>query len=152
MRDNSILKEKILQFIERKGVNKSRFYIETGISNGVLSQKNGLSEDNLMRFLNFYTDINPNWLLMGIGEMTKSDNLMVVSEPHTIYGVVPKEESSDFESLRKQLAEERERLRQAHKENGVLEFKLEEAHKEIERLKKGLKNAVSRTDGPELKN
>lgn len=152
MRDNSILKEKILQFIERKGVNKARFYIETGISNGVLSQKNGLSEDNLMRFLNCYKDINPNWLLMGIGEMTNSDNLKVVSEPHTIYRDVSKEELFEFESYRKQLTEERERLTLVHKENGVLEFKLEEAHKEIERLKKDPENAVSRTDVPELKN
>lgn len=68
-RDISILKERILQYLDYKGEKKSDFYKNTGISNGILSQSNGLSEDNLLKFLNYYRDINPNWLLTGIGPM-----------------------------------------------------------------------------------
>lgn len=39
------------------------------MSNGILSQKNGLSEENQLRFLSYYTDINPTWLLTDKGEM-----------------------------------------------------------------------------------
>ncbi|MRJ10477.1 hypothetical protein EDL98_05205 [Ornithobacterium rhinotracheale] len=90
MREISILKERILQYLDFKGVKKSKFYEETGVSNGVLSQKNGLSEDNLMRFLNFYSDINPKWLLTGEGEMLKTpakqeEPVQQVAEPHATY-------------------------------------------------------------------
>lgn len=73
MREISILKERILQYLEFKGVKKSDFYTSTGVSNGVLSQKNGMSEDSIMRFLNYYTDINPEWLLTGNGSMIRKD-------------------------------------------------------------------------------
>lgn len=73
MRENSILKERIMQFLDFKNVRRNKFYADTGVSNGVLSQSNGLSEDNLMRFLNFYTDVNPEWLLTGKGTMLLKD-------------------------------------------------------------------------------
>ncbi|ODM52186.1 hypothetical protein BFF93_15865 [Elizabethkingia meningoseptica] len=73
MRENSILKERIMQYLDYKGIKRSRFYEDTGVSNGVLSQNNGLSEDNLMRFLNFYTEVNPTWLLTGSGNMLKKE-------------------------------------------------------------------------------
>lgn len=69
MREISILKERILQYLDSKGITKYEFYKNTGISNGILSQKNGLSEENQLRFLSYYTDINPTWLLTGKGEM-----------------------------------------------------------------------------------
>jgi len=74
MRDISILKKRILQFLDFKGFSKYESYQKTGITNGVFSQSNGLSEENLLRFLNYYTDLNPEWLILGIGEMIKSQN------------------------------------------------------------------------------
>lgn len=73
MRENSLIKENILKYLDFKGVTKYEFYQKTGVSNGVLSQKNGFSEENLMRFLSYYTDINLNWLLTGQGSMLKSE-------------------------------------------------------------------------------
>jgi hypothetical protein len=72
MRENSILKKRIMQVLDFKGIKRNRFYLETGISNGILSQSNGLSEDNLLRFLNFYPDVNPEWLITGSGTMLKT--------------------------------------------------------------------------------
>lgn len=74
MREISILKNRILQYIENKNISKYEFYQKTGISNGILSQKNGLSEDNILKFLSYFTDINSEWLLTGKGEMLKTDN------------------------------------------------------------------------------
>ncbi len=74
MRDFSIIKQKILQYLEYKGISKYKFYQETGITNGILSQSNGISEDNLLRFLSYYKDISAEWLLTGEGSMLKTDN------------------------------------------------------------------------------
>lgn len=73
MRENSILKDRILYYLEKKGISKYECYSKTGITNGVFSQKNGLSEDNLLRFLSYYRDINPNWMINGEEPMLKED-------------------------------------------------------------------------------
>lgn len=68
-----------MKFLEYKGVSKYEFYQKTGISNGILSQKNGLSEENLLRFLNYFGEISPEWLLLGKGEMLRND--LPVAQP-----------------------------------------------------------------------
>ncbi len=73
MRDFSIIKQKILQYLEYKGISKYKFYQETGITNGILSQSNGISEDNLLRFLSYYKDISTEWLMRGEGSMLKAE-------------------------------------------------------------------------------
>ena len=70
-REFSIVKQRILQYLDYKSITNYKFYQETGISNGILSQKNGLSEENIVRFLSVYRDVSPNWLLTGEGEMLK---------------------------------------------------------------------------------
>lgn len=71
MREKSIIKENIIKYLDFKNVSKYKFYKKTGVSNGVLSQKTGLSEDNTLKFLSYYKDVNPEWLLTGKGEMLK---------------------------------------------------------------------------------
>lgn len=73
MRDFSTIKNNILKYLDYKGISKYEFYQKTGVSNGVLSQKNGLSEDNIMKFLSYYKDVNSEWLLTGQGEMLTTD-------------------------------------------------------------------------------
>lgn len=73
MREISILKRRILDFLEKTGVSKYECYKNTGITNGVLSQSNGMSEDNLLKFLSYYSNINHTWLLTGQGEMVLND-------------------------------------------------------------------------------
>ncbi|SHK71580.1 hypothetical protein [Epilithonimonas mollis] len=80
MREISILKEKILQYIEYKGVTKYEFYKNTGVSNGVLSQKSGLSEENLLRFLSYYKDVNLDWLFSDKGPMLKEHKKGSISQ------------------------------------------------------------------------
>lgn len=71
MQENSLIKKNILQFIDYKRISKYKFYQETGITRGVLDQKNGISEENIARFLAYYKDVDANWLLTGRGEMLK---------------------------------------------------------------------------------
>ena len=72
MKNFSNIKQNILQFIERQNISKYKLYEKTGISNGTLSQKVGMSESNIMKFLSVYREVSAEWLLTGKGEMLKS--------------------------------------------------------------------------------
>ncbi len=87
MREKSLLKDRIMQYLDFKGITKYEFYQKTGISNGVLSQKSGLSEENLMRFLSQYNEVDVAWLLSGKGNMIKNAaaSEILVREPTGMY-------------------------------------------------------------------
>ena len=90
MRDFSIIKQKILQYLDCKGISKYKFYQETGITNGILSQSNGLSEENTFKFLSTYRDISLNWLFYGEGSMLNTD------EPNSIIQTSSDKPSNDL--------------------------------------------------------
>lgn len=73
MKNISTQKQRILQFIDYKGLSKNKFYKETGMSNGILDKKSGLSMDSVEKFYSTFNEVNPEWLLTGEGEMLKSD-------------------------------------------------------------------------------
>ena len=62
-------KDRILYLVKKEGISKRSFYKKTGISNGTLDQKTGLSEENMVKYLSTYPEINPTWLLTGRGSM-----------------------------------------------------------------------------------
>ena len=80
-REISVLKRRILEYADSKGIKKYEIYQNTGISNGVLSQKGGLSEDNVMRFISHYSDLSPEWLLTGKGAMLRGQSAPEVAPP-----------------------------------------------------------------------
>ena len=92
-RDFSIFKERILEYLDKKGISKYECYKNTGMSRSVLSQPSGMTEDNLLKFLAYYKDINPTWLLTGEGNMLKeekeetpqSEKLKIASEAMAKY-------------------------------------------------------------------
>ena len=72
MQEKSIIKQNILKYLDFIGVSQYKFYKKTGITRGVLMQNNGMSEENISRFLAHYENINTEWLLTGKGEMLKN--------------------------------------------------------------------------------
>lgn len=68
----SQIKQNILLYLRQKGVSEYRFYRDSGITRGILQQPNGISEENLSRFLDYATDINYHWLFSGEGDMFKT--------------------------------------------------------------------------------
>lgn len=68
-REKSQIKQNILTFLEREGISEYRFYKESGITRGILQQPNGISEENIARFLAYAPNVSPTWLLTGRGEM-----------------------------------------------------------------------------------
>lgn len=88
MKNFSSQKERIIQFIEYKGISKNKFYIETGISNGILDKKSGLSMETVEKLYSRYPEINAEWLLTGEGAMLKSpvsDQKTTVNESRERY-------------------------------------------------------------------
>ncbi len=75
----SVIKDRIIQYLDFKGYSKYRFYKNTGVSEGVLSKKSDLSEENTLKTISYYTDMSPEWLLTGKGEMLKSNNMEKLS-------------------------------------------------------------------------
>ena len=73
MQKKLIVKKNISKVIEIKGISKYEFYKITGITRGILDQDNGISEENITRFLAYFTDIDANWLITGIGEMYRNN-------------------------------------------------------------------------------
>ncbi len=62
-------KERILQFVDFKGISKREFYLNTGLSNGFLDKVFNIGSDKLEIILSKYPEINPAWLLTGKGIM-----------------------------------------------------------------------------------
>lgn len=71
-KDISIIKDRILKYLDYKGITMYKCYAETGISRGVLGQSNGISEENLLKFINRYEDVSIIWLMTGNGDMVDS--------------------------------------------------------------------------------
>ncbi|OWP83226.1 hypothetical protein BWK59_11660 [Flavobacterium davisii] len=66
--------DRILKFIEYKGISKSKFYKETSLSNGFLDKVKDIGVSKIEHILTTYPDINIEWLLLGKGEMLKTKN------------------------------------------------------------------------------
>lgn len=68
-----IVKKNICKVLEIKGFTEYKFYKETGITRGILKQNTGISEENIARFLAYFSDIDANWLITGEGEMYRNN-------------------------------------------------------------------------------
>ncbi|MFV0398810.1 MAG: S24 family peptidase [Bacteroidales bacterium] len=73
--EKSLIKQNILTYLEKHGISQYEFHKLTGITRGILGQNNGISEENVMKFLAYYTDVNIEWLLTGKGQMIKSKGI-----------------------------------------------------------------------------
>ena len=76
--------DRIFQYINFKGLNKSEFERNTSISNGYLAKqlqrKADIGESILISILEYCPEINPEWLLTGKGNMLKEADIKTVSQ------------------------------------------------------------------------
>lgn len=117
MREISILKQRILEYLAFKGISKYECYKNTGITNGVLSQNNGMSEENLLRFLSCYSDVNPTWLILGKGnmlieELKQQDPITVVSHESDAYYKMYEKKDAEASALKEEVGMLKERIKQ----------------------------------------
>lgn len=71
--EKSLIKQNILLYLAYTGVSAYEFYKVSGVTRGILQQNNGISEDNIARFLAYAPNINTEWLLTGKGDMVKGN-------------------------------------------------------------------------------
>ena len=71
----STIKDRILTYLEVKGIKKADFYQNTGLSDSNFKGKNRLSQpggDMIVKILTSYPEISTDWLVMGKGEMIRA--------------------------------------------------------------------------------
>lgn len=83
--EKSLIKQNILLYLASNGVSPYEFYKVSGVTRGILQQNNGISEDNIARFLAYANDVNTEWLLTGKGEMTKTNHSALPEHAHSAY-------------------------------------------------------------------
>lgn len=74
----SPIKHRILQYIDTLDISKRDFYAKTGISRGTLESLTGITEETVAKFIAFYTEINPTWLLTGNGAMLNNKKDQII--------------------------------------------------------------------------
>lgn len=116
MQEKSIIKQNILKYLDFKGISPYKFYQDSGITRGILSQNNGMSEENTTKFLAYSPDISIEWLLTGKGSMLKSEDgpIIIVQD--------------DNQGKMLVLERDNERLKET---NDLLRFKVSALEKQI---------------------
>lgn len=95
--EKSPIKQKILLYLSKRGITEYEFYKKSGTTRGILTQNNGISEENLARFLAYAPDVNEEWLLTGRGEMLKTNSTPTDTPPDEMHSsnIKDKENPSD---------------------------------------------------------
>jgi len=63
--EKSFIKQNILSYLKKIGVTPYECYKKTGITRGVLTQNNGITEENILKFLAYYSEVDVTWLITG---------------------------------------------------------------------------------------
>lgn len=107
------VKQKLLQYAKNQKIGMMNFYKKTAISQSNFSgdgAESALSTDKIINILINFPDLNPDWLLLGKGEMLRSEAQKTApssAEAEKIW----KEILADKENKIEALIRENERLR-----------------------------------------
>lgn len=80
------ISDRLLQYLEFKGITKNKFYSLSGLSNGFLVKRPNIGADKIERIVNLYPDLSLYWLICGKGEMIiKNEAIPKANEPSQDY-------------------------------------------------------------------
>ena len=117
----SEIKRRILQYVEYLNITREEFYKKVSLNGANFRGKSALSElsgDKIANILRCYPDLNPDWLLLGDGEILRSKS-----------SISTQKTPSDGT-----LAVLLERIEDLARENGQLQAENAELKKEVARL------------------
>ena len=96
--------ERIKKWIISKGLKSSSFADEIGVNRAtvshILSGRNKPSINFIDKMVRSYPDLNANWLVVGDGFMSKSDNVKEVLKSKNIKKIVVLYDDKSFEELK----------------------------------------------------
>lgn len=80
------VKERLIKYLDFKGVSKSDFGRTIGVSSAyVTSIRKSIDDEKVLRISEKYPDLNTNWLLYGEGEMLKTSTAeQTETTPYTV--------------------------------------------------------------------
>jgi len=65
-------------FIDSQGSNFNKLAVNIGVSNSyfskMLNNNGSLGEDIIRKILLYYKNLNPEWLILGVGDMLRNEN------------------------------------------------------------------------------
>lgn len=70
------IKRKFLQILKNKGVSEYKFYKESGVSRGTLSNSSGLNEDSITKFFAYFPDVDANDIFNTNKKYSEQENLI----------------------------------------------------------------------------
>lgn len=140
--EKSPIKQRILLFLADRGVTPYEFYKNTGVTRGILTQNNGISEDNISRFLAYFPEVDIEWLMTGRGEMLKTTHTpeapIAKGEP------VPSNKDNDNKSVKQDFSTSFiDKLLSTIQEQAEEIGRLRERVKQLECIKEALERPVS---------
>ncbi|MFJ1431322.1 hypothetical protein ACILE2_11065 [Capnocytophaga canimorsus] len=111
--------ERILYFIEYKGITKYEFHKVNGFSNGFLDKDRAIGSDKCEKILENYPEISPEWLITGKGEMLKKEENIQQANNNVRSTINQKQivNHSDSEKLKQE-------IQRLQKENSELKDKI----------------------------
>ena len=80
-----VVKDKIQQYLDYKGISAYRLEADAGLSKGYWGKTKSISADVAMKISRIYGDMSIDWLFRDEGEMIKSDtHIQIINEPKAI--------------------------------------------------------------------
>lgn len=78
--------ERILKFIDYKGISVNSFERSIGKSTNYVRNSKSFTSNVLASIMEIYPELSIDWLITGKGEMLKSENYSLLAEPPIEYG------------------------------------------------------------------
>lgn len=105
--------ERILSYLEFKGVTKYKFHKDLGFSNGFLDKNREIGSDKCAKILEYFPELNPIWLIAGKGEMLNQEKEVennILNEPREEYVVGTRQLEFENKLLKETVSMLRENL------------------------------------------
>lgn len=69
------IKDRLIKYLEYKGISKRQFELSIGVSNGYINNMRvSIQPDKVRNIALHYPDLNTGWLMTGEGEMLKGED------------------------------------------------------------------------------
>lgn len=149
---------RLKEFIDYKGIKPRTLEIKIGASNGALSKpiakKKEIGTEWLIKILEHYPEINPEWLLLEKGQMFRKNSNNVTEEVkkqqeslvdqmddlsgRTYQDLTPKKVSFKFDDPQKEIERLNNELEESKRDNERLTIKIETLNEQLDRVYKVL--------------